>query len=862
MKSKPIFYFLGLFICLTFASCGFSSRYVKTENKLIIHQKDGILTLTVFSDRIIHVTFSGKDSLFKMKELAVVKSPEEITWDVKTKSDTILLETKEIVAKIDGSGTVSFCNKNGDQLLSEIPGSRKLISETLHGSTGFSVEQGFSCGDEGLYGMGQFQDGLMNWKNVPLRLKQFNQEIMVPYLVSTKGYGLLWDNYSVTDFNPAEKEILMNDLVDVKQNIRKSLFTASKTGTYSFAVQSINPNENRFAGPVLLTIDGDTVIHYNTTWVPDFFSGKKDLIAGKTYEVVLTNSNTYNAGSVLYNEPDYNKTVFRSHSGTQVDYYFVYGGSFEGTISCYRDLTGQAPLFGKWAYEFWQCRERYHSQAELLENAKEYRERHIPVDNIVQDWNYWPEKTWGPEWNRKLYPDPKLMCQELKDLNFHLMVSVWPCLRNKKLEEKYGLGAFKLDTVTGNLDFYNPKVRASYYQMLKDSMFSLGVNSIWLDGTEPEIYPLNATTALGSYDNYALTYSLPVTQSVYEGHRKDYPEQRVFNLTRSAFAGQQRYAAACWSGDVKATWEQFSEQIPAGLNFSMAGLPYWTTDIGGFFRDSKSLNPKFDNQYTNLAYKELLTRWFQFGTFCPLFRIHGYVSNTEIWRYGKTFENMARNFINIRYQLMPYIYSVANDVTSNGAIVMKPLVYDYPHDKNCWGIKDQFLFGSSIMVCPVIRKSERTRNVYLPEGQWFDFWSGEKFAGSASISASAPLDRMPIYIKAGSIIPVGPKVQYAMQKSEDPLRIFVYPGANGDFGLYEDEGENYNYEKGFYSLISFHWNDKVKELTIEKRKGAFKGMQDNKKIHIILVARGVKGFETVKSNNTIYYNGEKQIIKL
>ena len=862
MKNRPIIYFFGLFIGLLIASCNGENHYKKTGNQLIIPQKEGTLTLTVFSDRIIRVTFSGKDTLSPMKELVVVKVPEKISWNVKKEKDEIILETNETLAKIDVQGTVRFYNRKGELLLSELPGSRKLSPTTVQDTKAFSPEQGFSCGDEGLYGMGQFQDGVMNWKNVPLRLKQYNQEIVVPYLVSTKGYGLLWDNYSITEFNPAEKEISMNNIIDVKQNIHKSSFIPSKTGTYCFAVQSINPNENRFAGPVLLTIDGDTVIHYNTTWVPDFFSGKKELIAGKTYEVEFTNSNTLNAGKVLYNEPDYNKTVFRSFLGNQVDYYFINGGSIEGSIASYRDLTGQAPLFGKWAYGFWQCRERYHSQAELLENAAEFRKRQIPVDNIVQDWNYWSENTWGPEWNRKLYPNPKAMCVQLKKLNFHLMVSVWPCVRNKKLEEKYGLGAFKLDTITGNLDFYNPKVRASYYQMLNDSMFSLGVNSIWLDGTEPEVYPLNATTNLGPYDNYALTYSLPVTQSVYEGHRKDYPEQRVFNLTRSSFAGQQRYAAACWSGDVKGTWEQFAEQIPAGLNFSMAGLPYWTTDIGGFFRDSKSLNPIYDNQYTNPEYKELLTRWFQFGTFCPLFRIHGYVSNTEIWRYGTPFEKMAREYIDLRYQLMPYIYSSAWQVTNKGSILMKPLVHDYPNDKNTWNIKDQYLFGSSILVNPVTRYKASSRELYLPVGNWFNFWTNETVIGGKKITAPASLDQIPLFIKAGSIIPVGPKVQYAMQQINVPLKIIVYPGANNSFELYEDEGESYRYEKGEYSTILINWDDKAQTLSFGKRQGKYNEMPSSRQFQIILVRkeRGV-AFD-LKGDTLINYNGENQTIKL
>ncbi len=293
------------------------------------------------------------------------------------------------------------------------------------------------------------------------------------------------------------------------------------------------------------------------------------------------------------------------------------------------------------------------------------------------------------------------MVDSLKRMHFHLMVSVWPRIDNPALEKRYDLTSHMIDSTSGNLDLWNPQVREDYYHMIKDSMFAIGVSSIWLDGTEPENHGPDAHTYLGPFNEYALTYALEVTKALYVGHRKDYPNQRVFNLTRSAFAGMQRYGAAYWTGDIKGTWEQFREQIPGGLNYSMAGLPYWTTDIGGFFRDRTSGNPTYDNQYTNPGYKELLTRWFEFGAFCPIFRIHGYKSNTEVWRYGKTFEQTAIKYLNIRYQLMPYIYTLASKVTRDGTIMMRPLVFAYPNDKNTWGITDQYLFGSSILVNPV-----------------------------------------------------------------------------------------------------------------------------------------------------------------
>jgi len=819
---KNTFYLLICSLFL-FSSSQQTKKYTKTERGIVYQTQSDSVVISVLSRNVFRIEHYAKPYKKMIAQVPfVLPVNDSVDWKVTENENGVNIITDEMSVTIDDSCLITFRNKNEEPLTSA------LQPEIVN------LKQTFTCNDEAIYGLGQFQNGLMNLKNVPLRLKQFNQEIANPFMVSTKGYGILWNNTSITDFNFPQNKLKFNQLIDSVKNIRKTVFVPNTSGIYYFTVESLNPNGNRFAGPILLTSNGDTVIHYNTTWVPDFHSGEVYLEKDKSYEMVFTNSNSQTPGEVFYNLPDNDKTIFQSSYGNGIDYYFVSGSPAE-VIAGYRKLTGAAPLFGKWAYGFWQCRERYHSQVELLENAKEYRERHIPVDNIVQDWNYWPEKTWGPEWNRKLYPDPELMCQELKYLNFHLMVSVWPKITNQKLEERYNLGQYKIDKA-GNLDFFNPKVCEGYYQLLKDSMFDIGVSSIWLDGTEPEDYPLGSMTSLGLFDHNALAYSLMVTRSVYEGHRKDYPNKRVFNLTRSAFAGQQRYGAAVWSGDVLASWEQFREQITAGLNLSMSGLPYWTTDIGGFFRDSKSLNPRFDNQYTNDAFKELLTRWFQFGTFCPLFRIHGYISNTEVWRYGKPFEDMARNFIDLRYQLMPYIYSTANEVTTKGVAVIKPLAHDYPNDQKCWDIKDQFLFGSSIMVCPVTRNGVRKRDVYLPEGKWFDFWSGKELQGGTTITADAPLDKIPLFIKSGSILPIGPKVQYAMQPSKEPLQIHVFPGADGSFNFYEDEGEDYNYEKGEFSVIPIIWNEKNQTLTFGKRKGDFVGMANEKVFRIVIAS--------------------------
>ena len=510
-------------------------------------------------------------------------------------------------------------------------------------------------------------------------------------------------------------------------------------------------------------------------------------------------------------------------------------------------------MFAKSAYGFWQCRERYHNQAELLENAREMRKREIPFDNIVQDWFYWPKKTKGPEWDPAKYPDPDAMVEELKDLNIKLMVSVWPEVKNKPLEDTYGL---KKIEGSNFIDIYDKEVAKQFYNVLSDSMFKKGVSSIWLDGTEPEgVHNTNVSTAVGTYTEVQNPYSLEVTRAVYEGRREEFPNERVFNLTRSAYSGQQRYGAASWSGDVEASWEQFSEQIPAGLNFTMTGIPYWTHDIGGFFRDSKSINREFDSQYTNPEYIELLTRWFQFGTFSPLFRIHGYVSETEIWRYNEEFETTARKFIDLRYQLMPYIYSQAWQITKNSRQLMSPLAYAYPNDKKTWNIKDQLLFGESIMVGFVTEYQKREKSMYFPAGDWYNYWTNEKIKGGKDQVVKAELNETPMFVKAGSIIPIGPKIQYATQKTETPLLLKIYPGKDAEYTLYFDDNESYDYEKGAYSEIQLHYSEANKTLELKKGTGDYINFKENPLKFVV---------EVIGNNDTtlIEFSGEVKSINL
>lgn len=848
-------YLILVFVSLLFAACNSEFKYnVETSpNGVKIDFENYIAELEVVDESIIHVKkYSSDAEPIDLPDYVTVLEAQDVHFSVKKKRDMVTIATAQVKVTVNADGIIAYHSANGKELLKE---SDQGVINT-EASAEHKVSQAFVAGDEALYGLGQFQSGIMNWKNVPIRLQQFNQEIAIPFVVSTKGYGIYWHNYSLTDFNMPDNEISFaetdvavakdekesNNIKGEKEdvashitkqkvakNTRETTFTPDQTGEYTFLV--VSDNDRRMRGTIKVSIDGDDIINYSTIWVPRRYSGKKYLEAGKEYRVVFQNAGAKILGQLFYNKPDFNKTVFSSTQGNVIDYYVMAGENPQQVIAEYQKLTGKAPLFPKSAYGFWQCRERYHNQQELLENAHQMREREIPFDNIVQDWFYWPEGTKGPQWDRVKYPDPKGMVDELKALNLKLMVSVWPELRNAGIEERYGLRKIGKSNI---IDIYDPAIREGFYRVLSDSMFSIGVNSIWLDGSEPEnIHNSTASTAVAPWVEVQNPYALEVTRAVYEGRRKEFPDERVFNLTRSAYAGQQRYAAACWSGDVEASWEQLSEQIAAGLNFTMAGLPYWSHDIGGFFRDSKSINKDFDNQYTNPEFIELLTRWFQFGAFSPIFRIHGYKSETEIWRYGQEFENMARKFIDLRYQLMPYIYSEARKVSDESQLLMSPLAYYYPNDKKVWGIKDQLFFGESLMLAFVTEYKQRSKTVYLPTGEWFNFWTNEKIGGDQEIEVHAPYDETPIFVKAGSILPLGPKVQYATEETDEPILLKIYPGKEATYTLYYDDNESYAYENGVYSEIKLSYSEKTKELSINSVKDEYIDFSTNPQSFIV-----------------------------
>ena len=541
-----------------------------------------------------------------------------------------------------------------------------------------------------------------------------------------------------------------------------------------------------------------------------------------------------------------NYLYITSEVADNIDYYFFYGPELDQIVAAYRELTGAAPMFGKWAYGFWQCKNRYRSQEEILGVARKYRELHIPADNIVQDWFWWNRK--GEHVFNKNYPDPKGMVDQLHKDNFHLMISVWPffepgsAVYDEMDKRGWFVDKFKFAKPpyhTAGMAVYDatdPEARKYYWQLMDKALFSIGIDAWWLDTTEPETEGqeenilLHHKLAIGSGDRYVNIYPLMTTGAVYDGQRSSSDKKRVFILSRSAFAGDQRYGVTAWSGDINSDFLTFARQIPAGLNFALSGLPYWTTDIGGFVSGDPD----------DPDYRELFIRWFQFGTFNPILRVHGTrkTDQNELWSYGPDAQKILTSFDRLRYRLLPYIYSLAWRTTSESYTPMRPLVMDFRTDVRAQNIGDQFMFGPAFLVNPVTEPAATTRTLYLPQSRWYDFWTGSLITGNRTIEADAPLERLPLYIRAGSILPLGPDEEWSTEKPADPIELRIYQGADGDFTLYEDENDNYNYEKGAYATIPLHWDDAHQTLVIGDRKGQFPGMLESRTFHVVFVGRG------------------------
>jgi alpha-D-xyloside xylohydrolase len=852
-KCVPLFPCVLVLVFLTCAARSIAEPVERTANGLRIHSAVGITTVEVCSESVIHVV-AGK-SVTPPNSLvpAVIRPCAETAFTVSSDSSGFHITTNKLKVDVAAdSGSVRFSRKDGKTILAEVPNPR--LKGTDDPGAPRAIEQTFLLSpDEVLYGLGQHQEGFLNVRDVPVRLLQANTDIAIPFLISTSGYGLLWNNPSLTDFNPADQEIMLDEN-------GKGVFQSGPEGEYGFLLSGNGRDK------LCLTVNGETVIDLKNMWLPWSAGGRIHLAANTTYN--LTAESGGNAR--LFARSPSNTMAFRSDAGSAVDYYFMYGPAPDRILASYRLFTGDAPLLPRWAYGFWQCRERYSSQQQILDTASEFRKRRIPVDVLVQDWQYWGKYGWNAlRFDEREYPDPATMMSALHGQNFHMVISVWAKFGietavNREMQDAHLLLTSAASTGEPGeakepenwADLFNPKAQKAFWSDLDHSLFRFGLDGWWLDASEPEGDPLkDDQTFLGPGKVLRNAYPLFETSAVYQGERATTETKRVVILSRSAYAGQQRNGSISWSGDIAANWETLRRQIAAGLSFGMSGFPYWTTDIGGFFRPA--------DQYTSADYHELLIRWFQFGAFCPIFRIHGFRSETEMWKYGPEVERILRQYDELRYRLLPYIYSSAWGITSRGEILMKALPFAYPDDRSLRDTRDQFMFGDSLLVNPVTEPHATNRQAVLPLGAgWVDFWTGQNYRGGQSIVADAPLDRIPMFVREGSILPLGPLVQSASDVA-DPLDIRVYRGKDADFLLYEDAGDGYAYEHGERATIRLHWDDRRNTLSIGDRSGSFPGLRSERTFRVTLVAKGHGvGIETEPVGRTVKYDGHHLVLSL
>ena len=797
-----------------------AQSYQKTNMGVKTQINSTNVEIQFYGPALVRVLKSPVGKVFSKESLTVVKKPQATKFTVNQQGNVVLLKSDKLKVEVDvKSGKISYSTLAGEKLLSEKESGSTFTDFDDAGSKTYTINQSFILEkDEAIYGLGQQQRGKLSLRNAKFNMVQGNTDDYVPFFVSTKGYGLFWDNYSPTVFE---------------------------------------------------------------------------------------------------DKPE--STSFKSEVGDCIDYYFMFGGNIDGSIGGMRNLTGQAPMFPLWTFGYWQSKERYKSQNELVGVVKKYREIGVPLDGIIQDWQYWGSNyLWNAmDFLNPEFSNPKKMVDDIHGMNAHVIISIWNSFgpQTKQYREMKPKGMLLnfgtwpqsgLETWPPNREYpsgvepydpYNPEARDIYWKYLNKGLFSLGIDGWWMDSSEPDHLDFKPSdfdlkTFLGSFRKVRNAFPLMTVGGVAEHQRSASSDKRVFILTRSAFAGQQRYGANTWSGDVNSSWQSLRNQIPAGLNFSMSAIPYWNTDIGGFFAGAYNKSFNDGTGAKNPSFQELYVRWLQFGAFTPMMRSHGTDVPREIYNFGKKGEpiyDAIAKAINLRYSLLPYIYSTAWTVTNSQSTIMRALVMDFK-DKKVVDMNNEYMFGKSILVAPIVnaqytpettvksntetgwdKKDTNNENkssdvtftqtksskVYLPEGPfWYDFWTNEKIKGGQEIVKATSIDEIPLYIKSGSIIPFGPQVQYATEKKWDSLEIRVYPGANGVFTLYEDENDNYNYEKGAYSTITFTWIDSKNTLTINDRKGLFPGMLKTRKFNIVVVAADKK------NDKSVTYSGKKVSLKM
>lgn len=888
--------------------------------------------IRVVSDDIIQVIASPVDSFSSRKSLMVVPDLKvSATWNVEESEEAVTITTAQLKAKVSTlSGEVIFTDLQGNVLLQEKNGGGKTFGPAE--VPGYTIQQVFeSTDDEAFYGLGAHQNGQINYKGEDVELAQHNIVDVVPFLYSSKNYGLLWDNYSISkfgdprnyqsintvklftrdgkeggltaDYYVGEKIVktAVEDNIEYEfletpqvENFPKDVSRNGKVvweGSFTSDAEGIHKFQTYSSGYLKVWVDGAVVIDkWRQNWNP--WTNKFNVLCKKgenhtiRIEWIPSDAGYFSIKHLdPYPASDQQRLTLSSEVADEINYYFIKGENADQVISGYRTLTGKAPIVPKWSLGFWQSRERYRTQKELVDVVKEYRKRQIPLDNIVLDWQFWEDPKWGShEFDLKRFPDPKGMVEQLhNELHTQLMITVWP--KFNKGTEHYEEMNSKGYLFTNNIkkkrkdwvgigyentfyDPFNEEAGKLFWKQIDEHLNSLKIDGWWLDATEPDMHSNisiaarkeNMTpTAMGPGARFFNAYSLMNSKGVYEGQRNSSPDKRVFILTRSAYAGQQRYGAVTWSGDIVSRWSDFKDQIAGGINFSLSGIPYWTMDIGGFAVENRYYNAKGE---TLNEWRELNTRWFQFGAFCPIFRSHGQFPFREIYNIaeaGSTEYNSMVYYTKMRYRLLPYIYSLAGHSYFNDYTIMRGLVMDFGADAKAREVADQYMFGPSLLINPVYEFKARQREVYLPASTgWYDFYTGKYLPGGQTITAEASLDRIPVYVKEGSIIPTGPEIQYTSEKNADPLTLYVFTGKDATFALYEDAGTNYDYEKGQYATIPFSYNESTKTLSIGKREGTFSGMQASRTINIVWVKKDqpVGVGLTAQPHQVINYTGE------
>ena len=904
--------------------------------------------LQVLGEKIIRVSATPDGAFHDRPSLVVLPQKGKVPFSVKADSGTVTVSTAALTAAVRISdGNLRFTGADGKTFTASgtAPGMHFTPIE-VEGKRAYSTQVVFdSPEDEAFYGLGQQQTGEFNHKGLNEELYQYNTKISIPFVVSSRGYGLLFDAYSLSRWgNPhptqqlgrvfrlwdmdgkegaltgtyrtADGKVLVQreDSLYYENERAIGLLPALKYKgarvTYEGYLEATQEADYYFtqyyAGFQETELDGVLVMtrRWRPAWNPNscrytvhFRKGEKKHLK-LTWEPDGDVSYLSLKVAVPQTPAEQDRLSFWSEFEPQIDFYFLAGDNYDEVIHDYRTLTGKASLFPRWSLGFWQSRERYTTQEEIVGALKELRTRHIPVDNIVQDWQYWAPDQWGShEFEASRFPEPEAMLDSIHALHARYMISVWPKFytNTEHYQELKAAGyAYTHAEDTAIVDWlghrqsfydaYAPGGRKMFWDQIDRSLYSRygrKIDAWWMDASEPNLrdcLPMDylkwllTPTALGPSTEYLNAYSLVNADAIYNGQRSVDPDKRVFLLTRNGFAGLQRYSTASWSGDIGTSWTDMRMQMAAGLNYSMAGLPMWGMDIGGF-----SVMDKFSaamGEYLRTGketpdmkeWRELQTRWHQMGTFVPLFRTHGQWPARELWNIapeGSPAYESILWYMQLRYRLMPYLYSLAGAVHFDDYTLLRGLPMDFPADAQVTDLSDQWMLGPAFMPCPVYEYGARSRSVWFPEGGWYDFYTGRHIAGGQRLSVDAPYSRMPLYVREGSIVPVGPAMEWSDEKQADDILLAVYAGRDARFVLYEDENVNYGYEKGRFARIPLEWDEEGRTLTVGPREGSFPGMLESRRFRVVVCDPGHPfAYDPDAPGTAIQYDGTAQQIRL